>query len=153
MKRKLQILILLSFFLLVSCQLKNHMNSSEQSSKSQEVHRVIHREEWQIDTVHISLPESHFAQMVPADSGSKLQTSLARSEARILPSGKLFHRLEHTNSQFQVELPKVITEWRTDSLTFEQSADSEEFERLKFTPRTNWFLLFVVAWCVIRRNR
>lgn len=151
------VLVAILLLALSACVLKKHWNKTQQEQETAYFERKeLWQEEYRIDTLQLALPEARLERCVPADS-SVLETTLARSEARILPSGELYHSLSHSTQELSVELPLVNRQMRIDSLVHIKNAQEQGGElRVKSAPRTSLFLLllvlFVVAWCVIRRK-
>lgn len=82
------------------------------------------RTEFVKDTVYIDVPREREAQVV-ADS-SHLETEYARSDARILTDGRLFHSLENKAQKKPVEVQRVI-EYR-DSIVWKERSVRETIE-------------------------
>ena len=86
--------------------------------------KTVVRTEFVKDTVYIEVPED-VVRETAADS-SHLETEYARSDARILPDGRLFHSLENKAQERPVEVERVI-EYR-DSVVWKERAVREVVE-------------------------
>lgn len=82
------------------------------------------RTEFVKDTVYIDVPRERESQVV-ADS-SHLETEYARSDARILTDGRLFHLLENKAQKKPVEVKRVV-EYR-DSVVYRDKVQREVVE-------------------------
>lgn len=141
-----------------ACVMRKQVNRlREQEEQTQVVSHEFWKIESRVDTVRVSLPEAHFERVAKADS-SVLTSRLARSEARVLPSGELYHSLEHLPQELEVQVPQVVEYVRVDSVATSWGQSVPEDVSLgKPTPRWRLFLLaivlFVAAWCVGRWRR
>lgn len=82
------------------------------------------RTEFVKDTVYIDVPREREVQVV-VDS-SHLETEYARSDARILTDGRLFHSLENKAQKKPVEIRRVV-EYR-DSIVYRDKVQRETVE-------------------------
>lgn len=85
------------------------------------------------DTVRVALPRET-ERVVVRDTASRLETSLAVSEARINPDGTLFHSLANRRAELPVAVERV-TEVR-DSIVWRERTVTQTIETQR--PLTRW---------------
>ncbi|MFV0290361.1 MAG: hypothetical protein ACK5IJ_05600 [Mangrovibacterium sp.] len=107
-----------------------------------------------LDSLQVPLPQALLERCAMNDT-SVLETKLARSEARILPNGELYHRLEHVALNLEIALPVEETKSEKRMVSeFLNEKKEEETSRGKLKPLIVLLLLFVgavAAWCVGRK--
>ncbi len=113
---------------------------------------VRERVEYVHDTVEVAVPVEVVRQTV-RDTVSRLETSVAQSEARITPDGSLLHSLENKDVSFKVdfELPIIhrdSTTYRSFYRTYTVEVPRPLTGWQRFRLRGFWVLLaaLLVAW-------
>lgn len=117
---KLSLLIAVSCSASSCCPFRSLTSSTADSVRIETVVRT----EFVMDTVYIEVPKE-VVREIAADS-SHLETEYARSKARILADGRLFHSLENKAHKRPVEVQKVI-EYR-DSIVWRERVLREVVE-------------------------
>lgn len=140
--KKLLFLIAVSQVLASCCPCRSLTSSTADSVRIETVVRT----EFVRDTAYIDVPRE-VVREIAADS-SHLETEYARSDARILPDGRLSHSLENKVQKRPVEIQKVI-EYR-DSIVWRERTAREVVEvQRKFTAwqrfQMTGFWVFVTA--------
>ncbi len=152
---RLSLKCLVFLFLLLSACLAKRQVAQFKEDVHLEVRKVWH-EELKKDTFSLPLPEAMLERTVLADS-SVLETSLARSKAVVLPSGQLYHSLEHVPKELSVYYPMMNYSVQLDSVLSSSVEQRKEGGGVvKFLPHLVLFLLlvlFAVVWYVMRWKR
>lgn len=118
--KKLLFLIAVSCAYTSCCPCRSLTSSTADSTRIETVVRT----EFVRDTVYIDVPREVVREIV-ADS-SHLETEYARSDARILSDGRLYHSIENKVHKRPVEVQKVI-EYR-DSIVCKERSVKEVVE-------------------------
>lgn len=108
------LLIILALLIFCSCTAKRVV---QKESLSQMV-RIDYKETIHIEPFPVKLPQES-KEIIVKDTVSHLETSVAESDARILPDGSLYHSLKNKDTSGTVNVPvkeKIIT---MDSIVYQ----------------------------------
>lgn len=92
------------------------------------------------DSVLVEVPVEKIVQVLPADTTSKISTSLAVSEAKI-EQGKLHHSLQQ-KGQIKAQIDTVIQVQYVDRIVEREIPITVEVEK-PYIPNWCWYLLFL----------